>query len=34
MYLLAANLGIEDFVVPGNKPDEIKRIREYLEEKE
>jgi orotidine-5'-phosphate decarboxylase len=33
IYLLAAELGITDFVVPGNKPEEIKRIRELLEEK-
>ncbi|HEC88648.1 MAG TPA: hypothetical protein ENI52_04970 [Thermoplasmata archaeon] len=33
MYLIAADLGVKDFVVPGNRPDDIKRIREALEEK-
>ena len=30
IYSIAANLGVDNFVVPGNKPDEIKRIREFL----
>ncbi len=33
IYLLAADLGVTDFVVPGNKPDDIKRIKETLEER-
>ena len=33
MYLNAADQGITDFVVPGNKPDEIMRIRKALEQK-
>ena len=33
MYLNAAGLGVTDFVVPGNKPDDIRRIRETLEER-
>jgi len=33
IYLLAAELGVTDFVVPGNKPEEIERIREMLEQK-
>jgi len=33
MYLIAADLGVKDFVVPGNRPDDIRRIREALEEK-
>jgi len=33
MYLNAAELGITDFVVPGNRPDDIKRIRQALEQK-
>jgi len=33
MYLNAANLGVSDFVVPGNKPDDIRRIRETLEQR-
>lgn len=32
MYLNAAELGVSDFVVPGNKPNDIKRIREILEQ--
>ena len=28
MYSNAADLGVADFVVPGNRPDDIKRIRE------
>lgn len=31
MYLAAAALGVSDFVVPGNRPDDIRRIREALE---
>jgi len=33
MYLNGADLGVTDFVVPGNKPDDIKRIKETLEER-
>jgi len=33
MYLNAADQGVTDFVVPGNKPDEIMRIRKALEQK-
>ncbi len=33
IYLLAAELRITDFVVPGNKPEEIKKIKEALEKK-
>jgi orotidine-5'-phosphate decarboxylase len=33
MYLVAAGLGVRDFVVPGNKPVDIQRIRSGLEEK-
>jgi orotidine-5'-phosphate decarboxylase len=33
MYLTAANLGIVDFVVPGNKPEVIMTIRKTLEAK-
>ena len=33
IYLLAADLGVTDFVVPGNRPDDIKRIKEALEER-
>jgi len=33
MYLNAAELGVTDFVVPGNRPDDIRRIRETLEER-
>ena len=33
MYLNAAELGVSDFVVPGNKPEAIKIIRKSLEEK-
>lgn len=32
MYLNAAELGVIDFVVPGNRPDDIRRIRETLEQ--
>ncbi len=31
MYLNAAELGVTDFVVPGNRPDDIKKIRNSLE---
>jgi len=31
IYLLAAELGVTDFVVPGNKLEEFKRIKELLE---
>jgi orotidine-5'-phosphate decarboxylase len=31
IYRLAAKLGVEDFVVPGNKPKSISRIRGVLE---
>jgi orotidine-5'-phosphate decarboxylase len=31
IYLNAAKSGIKDFVVPGNKPDEIQRIKDMLE---
>lgn len=34
MYMIAADLDVKDFVVPGNRPDDIRRIREALEEKE
>ena len=30
-YTIAANLGITDFVVPGNKPDKIKEYKKMLE---
>ncbi|MHA1675638.1 MAG: orotidine 5'-phosphate decarboxylase / HUMPS family protein [Candidatus Njordarchaeales archaeon] len=33
IYLNAADLGVTDFVVPGNRPDDIRKIREALEEK-
>ena len=33
IYLNAANQGVVDFVVPGNKPEFIKEIRELLESK-
>ena len=32
IYTLAAELGVRDFVVPGNRPYEIKMIRKALEE--
>ena len=32
MYRIAAELGVTDFVVPGNKPDKIRKYREMLEE--
>ena len=31
MYRIAARAGINDYVVPGNKPDTIKQIREIVE---
>lgn len=31
MYRIAARIGIKDFVVPGNKPEAIKQIREIVE---
>lgn len=34
MYLNAAELGVTDFAVPGNRPEDIKRIRDKLESKE
>lgn len=33
MYLIAADLGVVDFVVPGNKPDNIRQIKNTLENK-
>ncbi len=33
MYLTAAELGVTNFVVPGTRPDDIKRIREILEQR-
>jgi orotidine-5'-phosphate decarboxylase len=30
-YTIAANLGVKDFVVPGNKPEKIKEYRNMLE---
>jgi len=33
MYLIAADLGVTDFVVPGNRPDDIKNIKDALEKK-
>jgi len=31
VYTIAANLGVKDFVVPGNKPDKIREYKEMLE---
>ncbi len=31
MYMNAAKLGVRNFVVPGNRPDDIKRIKKTLE---
>ncbi len=31
MYRIAARIGIKDFVVPGNKPEAIKQIKEVVE---
>jgi len=33
IYELAADLGVTDFVVPGNKPDKIKKYKQLLEKK-
>ena len=33
IYLNAAELGVTDFVVPGNRPNDIRRIREALEQR-
>ena len=33
IYLIAAKLGVNNFVVPGNKPDRIKHYRSLLEKK-
>ena len=33
MYLNAAAAGVSDFVVPGNRPEDIKRIKEALEQR-
>lgn len=33
IYTIAADLGITDFVIPGNKPEDIKKIKKILEEK-
>ena len=33
MYMTAAKLGVSDFVVPGNRPNDIKYIKETLEQK-
>lgn len=33
IYLLAAEMGITDFVVPGNKPEDIKIIKDSLEKR-
>lgn len=32
IYSLAANIGVRDFVVPGNKPDSVQYYREILED--
>lgn len=34
MYEIAAETGVLDFVVPGNKPEKIKEYREFLESKD
>ena len=31
MYRIAARVGVNNFVVPGNKPDVIKQIRDVVE---
>lgn len=31
MYLLAAAMGVTNYVAPGNKPDDIRQVRELLE---
>lgn len=33
IYINAAELGVSDFVVPGNRPNDIRRIRETLEQR-
>lgn len=33
IYTIAAEMGVTDFVVPGNKPDKIQKYRELLEAK-
>lgn len=33
MYLNAADLGVRNFVVPGNRPNDIKKIRKAIEQK-
>jgi len=33
MYQIASNLGVTDYVVPGNRPEQIKKYREFLENK-
>lgn len=33
IYLNAADLGVSEFVVPGNRPDDIKKIRMVLEKR-
>ncbi len=33
IYSIAADLGVTDFVVPGNKPEEITKIKKLLESK-
>jgi len=33
MYEIAASLGVEDFVVPGNKPEKILFYRQFIESK-
>lgn len=33
IYLNAADMGVSDFGVPGNKPEDIRKIRKALEEK-
>lgn len=32
MYLKASELGVNDFVVPGNRPEDIRKIRKALED--
>jgi len=33
MYQIASSLDVTDYVVPGNRPDQIKKYREFLENK-
>ncbi len=33
IYEIAADLGVKEFVVPGNKPEEIRKIKNILEKK-